>query len=308
MTSAVESGDTVLLVWCEGHSPERIKELVERLQEKVGSNGQVRVENLQRLTQSAHPDSTFDRAVLGALSPVQTIHSDEVLGELVRVLRPNGRLHIKEPSSSAENGSSLRTKERLISSLKLSGFVDISEASIHKPNEEEGEAISKLYNIDKEKIQMVEVTCKKPNYEVGSISTLSLTLPKQRKLDIKPVSSDISKVWTLSSADMGDEDIDFIDEDDLLEDEDLLKPSADSLKADCGPGKKKACKNCTCGLAEELENGVQKSTKPKPATSACGNCYLGDAFRCASCPYLGMPAFKPGEKVALSSQQLNADA
>jgi len=98
---------------------------------------------------------------------------------------------------------------------------------------------------------------------------------------------------------------DFIDEDSLLTEEDKQKPDPASLKV-CGTtGKRKACKDCSCGLADELAN-ENRPAAPK-GKSSCGSCYLGDAFRCAGCPYLGTPAFKPGEKVALSDDFLQAD-
>lgn len=89
---------------------------------------------------------------------------------------------------------------------------------------------------------------------------------------------------------------DLVDEDALLEDEDLVKPPTEY---DCGPSAgaaRKACKNCTCGLAEEEAAGEVVVVKTEAQASACGNCYLGDAFRCATCPSRGKPAFKPGQE------------
>ena len=42
------------------------------------------------------------------------------------------------------------------------------------------------------------------------------------------------------------------------------------ISVDCGKDvkKRKACKNCTCGLAEELDAG---KISEAPKTSACGN-------------------------------------
>lgn len=102
----------------------------------------------------------------------------------------------------------------------------------------------------------------------------------------------------------------LLTEDEILTEQDKKNPEP----KECDPNQpsssskpKKACANCTCGLADELEKeakdqigaaiaSVKDTSAPK---TSCGSCYLGDAFRCASCPYRGMPAFNPGEKVTI---------
>ncbi len=88
--------------------------------------------------------------------------------------------------------------------------------------------------------------------------------------------------------------------------------SSSAAAMDCGTGsagKRKACKDCSCGLASQLaaqEAGLGPVVKLDAAdvpASACGSCALGDAFRCAGCPSKGLPAgqtYKPGQVVKVN--------
>lgn len=71
----------------------------------------------------------------------------------------------------------------------------------------------------------------------------------------------------------------------------------------------KPCENCTCGKKELFDGAMAaqnlKDLENGAVESSCGKCYLGDAFRCASCPYLGKPAFEPGDKVKLQNAGVN---
>lgn len=123
-----------------------------------------------------------------------------------------------------------------------------------------------------------------PDYAVGS--SVAITS------DAKSANS----IWAAALA-SDDKDVALVDEGELLERDGI--PDG----AGCAPdtsGKRKPCKDCSCGLAEVYEKDDAKQAASLAAPkSSCGNCNLGDAFRCAGCPYLGLPPFKPGEKVTV---------
>ncbi|KIM19949.1 hypothetical protein M408DRAFT_334201 [Serendipita vermifera MAFF 305830] len=146
----------------------------------------------------------------------------------------------------------------------------------------------------------------------------SIALPKRQTNKLQKAA-----IWSYS-----DPSTPTLDPTSLLQPSDLARPIPTCEPVVAGaPRRKKACKGCTCGLAEleaeeakdkkvvmlngvvdgeavavtldEKQRLIEAAAKASKATSSCGSCFLGDAFRCASCPYLGLPAFKPGEKVQI---------
>lgn len=96
---------------------------------------------------------------------------------------------------------------------------------------------------------------------------------------------------------------------DLLNENDLVNPNdiyeKFSKKNDCIT-KPKPCKNCNCGRAKADGENPDKNNATMPK-SECGNCYLGDAFRCEGCPYRGLPAFEKGQKVVFNTDSKDSN-
>ncbi|KAK9371385.1 cytokine-induced anti-apoptosis inhibitor 1, Fe-S biogenesis-domain-containing protein [Lipomyces kononenkoae] len=175
----------------------------------------------------------------------------------------------------------------------------------------------------------------KPAAAAGPVplSSTSSPAPSEPSASTSPSTASSSSVsspnrqpetWTINDNDALS--FDDVDDDDLIDEDTLLEgdlPDSIQIPVACQPtGKRrrKACKDCTCGLKElELEekearllnqSQVFKLSLDDTAeidftvpgkTGSCGNCSLGDAFRCDGCPYLGLPPFKEGEVVSLDA-------
>lgn len=306
MTTIPAPGQKVLLLWAYYVSKNHLNEIIESLQKAVEDQKLVAVESFETLVVSDHASSSFDVVFCGALTPTLSFHPAEVFAEIVRILKPGGTVIIRESVSTHgnvyNNIPTLRTAGKLASALKLSGFINVSQPEKLPVTETNVEEYEKYFQNDLKDVSLIEIRANKPSFEIGA--SVPLSTPKKAAKS----ESNAAKIWMLSTDDALDENVELINEDDLLDDDDLKKPDPSTLRVCATTQKRKACKNCTCGLAEELEQeATENIEKNKSSTSACGNCYLGDAFRCASCPYLGMPAFKPGEKITLTDNQLKAD-
>jgi hypothetical protein len=188
----------------------------------------------------------------------------------------------------------------------MTGFVESEEKTLLKPNNNAPQTISLLNK-------------RKPTAAAGAKKKLPIF--KKLNNNNKRDAADISGIVQLNLDEDNDDDNDLIDENDLIS-QSLSASIIIPAKCDPGPGKKrrKACKDCTCGLRElelqeeeshkKKEQGTVVSlnlddeidfTVPGKTGGSCGSCALGDAFRCDGCPYLGLPPFKPGEIINIAA-------
>lgn len=208
--------------------------------------------------------------------------SPETLRAFFDLLKPGGRLGVfVKGGGEEEDSSSAMMRKEVSKRLTLEGFEDV--------------VVSEQTSVSG--TRATKVSGRKPEWERGV--TFSLGEKKTKKTLVSKASA-----WEEDD----DERDEMIDEDALLTEKDKAKPTAEGEGVGCPPTRK-PCKDCTCGRKEEeemKENATPASSvvkmdlenDPNDETfkSACGNCALGDAFRCAGCPYLGQPAFKENDE------------
>lgn len=204
-------------------------------------------------------------------------YRDRYLELILKVLKPGAKLVLRVPKDT--NATQV---------LLFGGFTDVSDV-----DSDDGHK----YTVGQ-----------KPPWEEGAAATLSFL----KKPAAQPAPIAGGDVWNLAEDDLADDDVELADEDDLLANEVDAVDIASVKEAACGvpkdgeKPKRKACKDCSCGLKEWEEENDSKEAKERavsaPPVSACGSCGLGDAFRCSTCPFLGKPAFKQdtGNAVKLS--------
>ncbi|EJD01411.1 DUF689-domain-containing protein [Fomitiporia mediterranea MF3/22] len=255
-------------------------------------------------------------AVLG-LSDFNALQTKlpSLLTQLLSGLSTHGTLHVAHASSVP---SSLRTD------LERAGFEILTE------EDDTGALIAQKF---RKPSASTSTSSSTTTYSapVSTPASVPLNRPAAVSLPLRRGAADAARrsnkkaVWTLTTPAPGTP---TIDAEALLTDADRARPEPCAPPAGSGPRRRKACKGCTCGLAEleaeeernatvvmidgapnggarevkaaERERLLKAAAAAPKMTSSCGNCALGDAFRCDGCPYRGLPAFKPGEKVEIS--------
>ncbi|KIW09844.1 hypothetical protein PV08_11945 [Exophiala spinifera] len=257
------------------------------------------------------PQSTYDVIIIlsdadGSRQESHALLHRDVLGLLVKALKNGGQLRSQDGQYGNVDGAE---KNEAI----LAGLSYQSGTGFFKPDYGAQESVPLKFGKKKNVAQAA-----------GGLSTnggsVSLPLNGKRKSGDNVLDGVGFDDGTMDSDD------ELIDEDELLDENDLNRPI--KIPTECKPKAKRrrACKDCTCGLAQKLEaeDRARRENADKALNTlklqsddlaevdftvqgkvgSCGNCSLGDAFRCDGCPYIGLPAFKPGEEVRLLNNDI----
>ncbi|KAI8393323.1 cytokine-induced anti-apoptosis inhibitor 1, Fe-S biogenesis-domain-containing protein [Radiomyces spectabilis] len=317
----LNQGDTVLFVAPSTVDQDLFLKAQSSTKDQVGSSGSVAFEVLERVADAPLAKASYSKIYSNVFSPSVSTHTTDMLSRYLNTLTPGGSIELREPVLLVDLSNTVcpitRKQDDLVSLLTLAGFVDVRVAQLDPVSDEELAAFFRLWGATRVeqgvsrlsgKFGVAHVVAKSPAYEIGQKMTLNFRKKANNVTEAKKTA------WVIST----DDDV-LEDDDELLDEADKIKPSKESLirPDDCEmtDGRRKACKNCTCGRAEaesgnnvvsldlmddiaEDDEIVEVDPTPKK-TGGCGSCALGDAFRCSTCPYLGMPAFNAGEKIAL---------
>ncbi|KAK6076150.1 anamorsin family protein [Seiridium cupressi] len=191
------------------------------------------------------PDATYDLILIladadGTRAESTLLLNRDVFGKIVPSLRVGGKLQAQD-GTLGQGSESADAREAVLAGL-VAGTDGFSKA------EDEEAAVPLKLSFGKGK---------KRSAAGPAVSNITVheTNGADAKLNMAPAVSKPAGVGFVDlddDFDFGDDD-DLIDEDTLLTEEDLNKPLA--IPAECVPkvGKRRrACKDCTCGLAEKL--------------------------------------------------------
>jgi len=158
-------------------------------------------------------DLSLDVVISRSPGPVE--HTLNLFFQVFRVLRGDGTFVCYEP---LENRT-FQDSEQLKANLTLAGFLNPTITMSGS---------------------WIQVIAKKPAWEQGT--SQGIKIKKKTAPKVQPAVE-----WKIEVTD------DLMDEDDLVRESDLVKPDMEKIRSDCGAGKQggRACKNCTCGRAEQ---------------------------------------------------------